>query len=188
MNQFIFQFPDLEGQPSLRVDQDDGTVSGLDAVLPLLRNDSQASEVAQLLNTVGEGFEKFGHGEAACQVYEAAARVMEAVGNTFNHAASLNNLGLAYKRCGRLDAADACYARAAELLQHPQDKPVYEQARLPQLASTLTNRAILARERGNEEDVRRHAAWAQRIVTGRADPVSRRVAGECRQLLGGPAA
>src|SRR6516164_3150996 len=104
MHQAIYQFPDLPDAPDVRVDLEDGTVLGLEDVLPHL-DARRALRLVQVLVVAGEAFERFGNYAAACPAYAAAARAAEAANNPFSQSVCLNNLALAYKHQGKYDEA-----------------------------------------------------------------------------------
>jgi tetratricopeptide (TPR) repeat protein len=184
MSAVICELWDLPGNPAVRIDLEDGTVLGLEAVLPLLHEPGAARQLIQVLIVAGEMFENSGSYGPACSLYAAAVRVAEKVENPINHSTCLNTLALAYKHQGKYDDAIRCYEKAIALVEKQLAEPALEEPRPACLANFLSNLAILYRLKRDEEKMRRYAAWAQQIVSTRRDAASLRVAEECREMLG----
>jgi tetratricopeptide (TPR) repeat protein len=179
---------DLPGSPSLIVDLSNGTVVGLDEILPLLTDANTGDRIGQELYAIGEAFENSGQGEAACKIYQSAVRVVQSAGSRFNFAVIINSLGIAYKHVGRLIHAAQCYEKAIELLERPFEEPFFEQRRLPSLANSLACLAIVSDRMNDKATMNRCATRALEIALKNSDQTSVRVLKECRELLnrGGP--
>ena len=183
MSQVILKLQGLPGEPQVEVDQEDGRVTGLDAILSALTFENGGGRLAQSMNVTAEGFETLGNYLAACRVYEAAAQLAGALGSPLNQSIILNNLGLAWKRAGDRDRSKDAYKKAVNLLEHPLQDARYEKERPPQLANVLVNLAILAHDTNDRAGKRLYAGRARRVIEGRTDPTSLRIASECRKLL-----
>jgi tetratricopeptide (TPR) repeat protein len=183
MPKLVLQLAGFRGQPSLEINLEDGAVSGLEKILPEVRDDGTIVGLTQALMAAAEALEQGGGHAAACNFYAAIARVVAAAGRGLDHAITLNNLALALKRTGRMDEARSRYEEALALLRTPLASLDDDRLRILQLAKVLLNLAILWHERGDGGKVRQYAGWAKSAIEGEDHPDAQRIREQCEKIL-----
>jgi tetratricopeptide (TPR) repeat protein len=176
-------FPGSAKELWLVVNMETGAVSGLPEILRDQNFRREAMGLHDVLNSIGEQFEKAKNYTAAVAVYEATVQIATALGNRLGQGMCLINVGLAHKRAYRYDDAQLRYEEALALLQEPLPSPQEDVHRALQLAVLLFNMANLNHERGDTDRVRKYATWAVRLVANNPNPTAQSVAVECNKLL-----